>query len=103
MKRGFQLRITVCRDKTGNLIASEEEILNRWAEYFEELLVVIQCNLRMLKLFFGPKLYIPVPTVAEVYGAIRRMKNNRVPGQDAITAELIKEGGRCLCGGIFTN
>jgi hypothetical protein len=26
-----------------------------------------------------------------VYGAIRRIKNNRTPGENAITAELIKE------------
>jgi hypothetical protein len=36
--RGFKPKITVCRDKIGNLIAGEEHILNRWAEYFEELL-----------------------------------------------------------------
>jgi hypothetical protein len=38
IKRGFQPRITVCWDKIGNLIAGEQQILNRWAEYFEELL-----------------------------------------------------------------
>jgi sorting nexin-29 len=46
-------------------------------------------------------LHIPVPTVAEVYGAIREIKNNRAPGEDAITAELIKEGGRCLWRNIY--
>jgi hypothetical protein len=35
-KKGFQPKITVCRDKTTNLIAGEQLILNRWAEYFEE-------------------------------------------------------------------
>jgi hypothetical protein len=33
-KRGFKPRITVGRDKIRNLIAGEEHILNRWAEYF---------------------------------------------------------------------
>jgi hypothetical protein len=51
--------------------------------------------------FFGPELHIPEPTVMEMYGAIRRMKNNRAPGQDAITAELIQERGRCLWKGIY--
>jgi hypothetical protein len=36
IKRGFQPRITVCWDKIGNLTAGEQQILNRWAEYFEE-------------------------------------------------------------------
>jgi hypothetical protein len=36
-----------------------------------------------------------------VYGAIRRMKNNRAPGDDAITAELTKEGGRYLWKNIY--
>jgi hypothetical protein len=31
-----------------------------------------------------------------VYGAIRRIKNNRAPAQDAKTAELTKEGSRYL-------
>jgi hypothetical protein len=35
-----------------------------------------------------------VPTVIEVYDTIRRMKDNRAPSDDAITAELIKGGGR---------
>jgi hypothetical protein len=51
--------------------------------------------------FFGPELHIPVPTVTEVYGAIRRMKNIRAPGEDIITAELIKEGRRCLWKNIY--
>jgi hypothetical protein len=37
-----------------------------------------------------------VPTVIEVYDTIRRMKDNRAPSEDAITAELIKGGGRSL-------
>jgi hypothetical protein len=37
----------------------------------------------------------------EVYRAIRRMKNNRAPGQDALLAELIKERGRCHWKSIY--
>jgi hypothetical protein len=46
--------------------------------------------------FFGPELHIPVPTTTEVYDTIRKIKDNRAPGEDAITAELIKKGGNHL-------
>jgi hypothetical protein len=46
--------------------------------------------------YFGPELHIFVPTVIEVYDTSRKMKDNRAPREDAITAELIKEGGRSL-------
>jgi hypothetical protein len=36
IKRGFQPRITVCQDKTGNVITGEKWILDRQAEYFEK-------------------------------------------------------------------
>jgi hypothetical protein len=36
IKRGFQPRITVCRDETGDRVASERQILNRGPEYFEK-------------------------------------------------------------------
>jgi hypothetical protein len=37
-----------------------------------------------------------MPTVIEVYDTIRRTKDNRAPREDAVTAELIKGGGRSL-------
>jgi hypothetical protein len=46
--------------------------------------------------YFGPELHITVPTVTEAYHTIRRMKDNRAPGEDAITAKLIKGGGISL-------
>jgi hypothetical protein len=42
------------------------------------------------------KLHIPEPTTTEVYDTIRKMKDNRAPGEDAITAKLIKKGGKHL-------
>jgi hypothetical protein len=97
LKRDFQPGVTVCRYKTRDLIAGERQILNRWAEYFEERLSSNSMHpLNAETVIFGPELHIPVATFREVYGAFGRMENNRVPGGDAITAELIKEGGRCL-------
>jgi hypothetical protein len=38
IKMGFEPRIMACRNTTENLIASEQQILTRWVEYFEERL-----------------------------------------------------------------
>jgi hypothetical protein len=39
--------------------------------------------------------------LSEVYGAIRRIKNIRAPGEDIITVELIKESSKCLWKNIY--
>jgi hypothetical protein len=72
-------------------------MLSRYAEYFEERLSSnAMQRLNAETVFFGPELHIPVPTVTEVHGTIGRMESNGFPGEDSITAELIKEGGRRL-------
>lgn len=38
IKKGFQPRTTLCKNGQGQLIGDSTQILNRWAEYFEELL-----------------------------------------------------------------
>jgi hypothetical protein len=92
IKRGFKPRITVCRVKTANLIAGERQILNRWAEYYEEnFSSSVMQLLNAETVFIGPGLHISVPTVTEAYDAITRMKNDRAPGEEAITTELIKK------------
>jgi sorting nexin-29 len=46
--------------------------------------------------YFGPELHIPEPSTSEVYDTVRKMKDNRAPGEDATMAELIKKGGKHL-------
>jgi hypothetical protein len=38
MTTGFQPRVIMCKDKEGKIIVEERKIMERWAEYFDELL-----------------------------------------------------------------
>jgi hypothetical protein len=89
MKGGFQPRFTLCWDKIGNLIAGEQQVQNRWAQYSEELSSSrLQHNLRMLKLSTLTLNHIYLcpymPMITEVYDTIRRMEDNRAPGEDLV-------------------
>ncbi|KAJ4441008.1 hypothetical protein ANN_10857 [Periplaneta americana] len=96
-KKGFQPRTMICKNKDGNLIIGELQVLKVWTEYFNDLLSSggqedININISC----FEPDPYMPVPTNTMVYDAIRKMKNSRAPGEDSINADLIKKGGKEL-------
>jgi len=40
IRKGYKPRIGTCKDKIGNLVTGEREVLQRWAEHFVELLNV---------------------------------------------------------------
>lgn len=106
VRKGFQPRTVFCKDKQGNLIGGKDGILDRWTEYFSELL---NQNLE-----YGDKDWElsedvehleggedndrmeAIPTIEEVSAAIKAQKNYKAPGIDNITAEMIKKGGKEL-------
>jgi Reverse transcriptase (RNA-dependent DNA polymerase)/Domain of unknown function (DUF6451)/Endonuclease/Exonuclease/phosphatase family len=80
------------KDKDGNNIPNEEQQRSRWKEHFEELLnrpeprnppdieaadidLLIDCN---------------TPTKAEIYMAIKQLRNGKAPGPYGIPAEALK-------------
>jgi hypothetical protein len=99
IKYGFQPRTNMCQDKLGNLVAGDAEVLNRWKEYFEEHLNsnVIRNLEASGNIYYGPELEILEPTTKMVYDVIKILKNRRAPGEDGISAKLIKSGGQRFC------
>ena len=71
--------------------------MDRWTEYFKELLNDEKADVtHSEQIYYGPEVFISEPTITEVYDAIKKMEDNRAPGEDCITSEMIKKGGRSL-------
>jgi len=97
IRAGFQPRTTMCKNKQGVIVGEEKDALAVWATYFKELLNP-KVNMTTTEeiTYFGPESNIVAPTLQDTLGVIRNLKNNRAPGVDSITSELMKYGGRKL-------
>uniref|UniRef100_A0A8D8PVV0 Craniofacial development protein 2 n=1 Tax=Cacopsylla melanoneura TaxID=428564 RepID=A0A8D8PVV0_9HEMI len=96
MKNGFQPRMNACRDRNGEILTNNEEILNRWTQHFKELLNEEESELSTQNQHEQQpeqEAEENLPTLQEIQRSIQKMKNNRAPGIDNINAELLKYGG----------
>ncbi|GFS23132.1 LINE-1 retrotransposable element ORF2 protein [Elysia marginata] len=72
--------------KNGDIIIDKERILERWAEYIEELFNDTRKEYDVMKRnFAGPPILKD-----EVRAAIRKMKSGKATGADKISVELIE-------------
>ena len=74
------------KSKNGTILMEKQEILNRWSEYTEEL---FEDN-RPTKPIIKKNIEGPPIMKDEVKNAIKTMKNNKAPGPDGITSEMIQ-------------
>jgi hypothetical protein len=79
------------------ILGSNETILERWAQHFEELLngnaPELVEDMTMVQKQENFETEEPVPTINEIEQAIKRLRNHKAPGIDLIPAELVKFAG----------
>ena len=79
------------------LITEKDKILQRWAEHFDGVLnrpssINDEAIARLPQVPVNTSLDA-VPTVEEVWKAIRQLSSGKAPGSDSIPAEIFKDGG----------
>jgi hypothetical protein len=80
----------------GDLPADSHNILNRWKNYFSQLLNVRRVSDVRLREIHRAEPSIPDPSPFEVEIAIANLKRYKLPGSDLIPAELTQAGGETL-------
>jgi hypothetical protein len=95
-KKGCQPITNLVSDKTGDLLADPHKILNRWKNYFSQLLDVHRMgDVRQIEMHAANP-SVPKPSATEVEVAIGKLKRYKSPGVDQIPAELIQAGQETL-------
>jgi hypothetical protein len=100
--KGYQPRTNLVKDQRGDLLADPHNILNRWKNYFCQLLNVHgegaggvwQTEMHTAEPF------VSQPSASEAEVAVGKLKRYKSPGVHQIPAELIQAGGETLRSGI---
>jgi hypothetical protein len=95
-KKGYQPRTSLVKHERGDLVADPHKILNRWKNYFCQLLNVHGPGGVRPTDMHTAKPFVPEPSSSEVEIAIGKMKRYKSPGFDQIPAELLQAGGGTL-------
>jgi hypothetical protein len=99
-KKGYQLRISITKDETGDMLADFQIVLNRWKNFFNQVLNIHGVHDVRQKDIHTAEPLVPEPSLVEVEIAIGKFKSYKFPGSDEIPAKLIKAGGETLCSEI---
>ena len=90
------------KDENENLLGDMKSILNRWKNYFNN---VLNINDREQDSFNENTIHTAEPFIVEpdeldIKFIIEELKSHKAPGIDGIPAELIKSGGPSLCAAV---
>ena len=90
--------IFTCKDENGTLKTDKQEVLDRWKQYFADLMKTDKkiADQTQEESFKENETEIEQPTYKEVSDIIINLEDNKPPGTDIIPAELIKHGGYIL-------
>jgi hypothetical protein len=95
-RKGYQPIINIINDENGNLLADPQNVLNKWENFFNQMLNVHGItDVRQMEIHTAEQL-IPELSLVEVKIAVGKLKRYKSPGTDQMLAELIKEGGGTL-------
>lgn len=93
-RKDYKPKLTGCKSKDGVLLGEEGEVLARWTEHYRELLNKESGgSSREGSDVQTAELNLEKPTLLDVQTAMKRMKNRKAPGEDNITAEMLKNAG----------
>jgi hypothetical protein len=88
------------KDRNGDMLADSHNILNRWKNYFSQLINVHNVSdIRHIEVHTVEPL-VPGSSRLEFEIAIAKLKKYKSPGSDQIPAELIQAGGEMLLSAI---
>jgi hypothetical protein len=93
---GYQLRTNLVKDERGDLLADPHKILNRWKNYFCQLLNVHRAGgVRQTEMHTAEP-FVPEPSASEAEVAFGKLKRYKSQGVDQILADLIQVVGKPL-------
>jgi hypothetical protein len=74
-KKGYQPRVNIINDENGNLLADPQSALNKWKNFFNQMLNVHGVhNVRQKDIYMAEPL-VPEPSLIEVEIAIGKLKS----------------------------
>jgi hypothetical protein len=97
-RKGFQRRLNACKDNNGKLIEWDDKILEHWVSCFKTQFEREdnEEDSNDEEVFLTAEPLVKEPSQEEMEKAICNLKINKAPGEDGITAELIKNASREL-------